>query len=76
MKSSHEGILLTPANADFCVINGEGEPLLGRETATNLGILNIQDTINILGMKLGPVKLLTEKKNLLTSCIFSFEVVG
>ena len=29
------------ANAEFCVINGKGEPLLGRETATDLGVLKI-----------------------------------
>ena len=29
------------ANTEFCVINGEGEPLLGRETATSLEVLKI-----------------------------------
>ena len=29
------------ANAEFCVINGKGEPLLGRETATDLVVLKI-----------------------------------
>ena len=29
------------ANAEFCVINGKGEPLLGTETATDLGVLKI-----------------------------------
>lgn len=28
-------------NAEFCVIDGKGDPLLGRETATNLGVLKI-----------------------------------
>ena len=28
-------------NAEFCVIDGEGDPLLGKETATNLGVLKI-----------------------------------
>ena len=28
-------------NAEFCVINGEGDLLLGKETATNLGVLKI-----------------------------------
>ena len=27
--------------AEFCVIDGEGDPLLGKETATNLGVLKI-----------------------------------
>ena len=29
------------ANAEFCVINGKGDPLLGRDTATGLGVLKI-----------------------------------
>ena len=29
------------ARANFCVINGEGDPLLGKDTATSLGILKI-----------------------------------
>lgn len=28
-------------NAEFCVINGKGDPLLGRDTATSLGVLKI-----------------------------------
>ena len=28
-------------NAEFCVIDGEGDSLLGKETATNLGVLKI-----------------------------------
>ena len=28
-------------NAEFCVIHGEGDPLLGKETTTNLRVLNI-----------------------------------
>ena len=28
-------------NAEFCVVDGEGDPLLGKETATNLGVLKI-----------------------------------
>ena len=28
-------------NSEFCVINEEGNPLLGKETATNLGVLKI-----------------------------------
>ena len=28
-------------NAEFCVINGEGDPLLGKKTATNLGVVKI-----------------------------------
>ena len=29
------------ASAKFCVINGEGDPLLGKDTATSLGVLKI-----------------------------------
>ena len=29
------------ARANFCVINGEGDPLLGKDTATSLGVLKI-----------------------------------
>ena len=29
------------ANAEFCVISGKGDPLLGRDTATSLGVLKI-----------------------------------
>ena len=29
------------ASAKFCVINGEGDPLLGNDTATSLGVLKI-----------------------------------
>ena len=29
------------ADANFCVINGEGDPLLGKDTATSLGVLKI-----------------------------------
>ena len=29
-------------NAEFCVINGKGYPLLGRDTATSLGVLKIE----------------------------------
>ena len=28
-------------NAEFCVINGKGDPLLGRDTATGFGVLKI-----------------------------------
>ena len=28
-------------NAEFCVIDGKGDPLLGKDTATNLGVLKI-----------------------------------
>ena len=31
----------TTTSAEFCVINGKGDPLLGRETATSLGVLKI-----------------------------------
>ena len=37
------------ANAEFCVIKGKGDPLLGRNTATSLGVLKIGIDIAAVG---------------------------
>ena len=49
-------------NAEFCVINGKGDPLLGRDTATGLGVLKTGvdiATVNTSSQTIG--KVLQEK---------------
>ena len=51
------------ANAEFCVINGKGDPLLGRDTATSLGVLKIGIDVAAVNTSLQTIGEVLQKKN-------------
>ena len=51
-------------NVDFLVLEGEGEPILGTDTITKLGILKIEPEINNLAKDDSTAKIVDRHKSL------------
>ena len=57
-------------NAEFCMINGKGDPLLGRDTATSLGVVKIGIDIAAVNTSLQTISEVLQEKYLKYSVVW------